>query len=273
MSTESTNFGYSSDPFAMGGMTVFYALTPVSIQQIESGVFKSTSGENLQMRRITSEMMKGNQGLIAEIHALALAGHLGFTSQGNNNIRFRSDVAEKIGNTRNFQTFTLVHPENTEEFTAEISGVDATEYSNLTEQFISLEEEAELEKKHKHNKIDEAQLTHLAPPPKREKVLPNQQKAVRQLAESMLQQTEINQEKHRNHAAEVRREEAKVEREEVKRETLKREIKNSEIAKTEKNASDKRQELNVGEEIDVSANRPKGVPPKPFEKVKKRKLN
>lgn len=286
MSTPIHNFGRGNDPFAdlMNSKKVFYALTSETIQQLESGTLKSTSGDSLQLRRITPEMMKNNQRLIAEIHAMALLGQLGFTSHGNRNISFRNDVAEKIGQSRNIQVFNPEDLEHSEdEFNAEIGAVDDIEYSNLTEQHLILEsfepedKEAELENEHKqHQEVKKTDTQHrAAAAPKEEKLLPKQQFVVRQVADSILQQSRVNEERRREHAAEDREKEAKRERKEVKREVENREIKNAEISHTEKVASHKRQERTFGEEIDVSPAKQKamGVPAKPSQKVKKRKLH
>lgn len=286
MSTPMQNFGRGNDPFAdlMNSKKIFYALTSETIQQLESGTLTSTSGDSLQLRRITPEMMKNNQRLIAEVHAMALLGQLGFSSHGNRNISFRNDIAEKIGQSRNIQVFNPEDLEHSEdEFNAEIGAVDDIEYSNLTEQHLILEalevvEDKEVEHESEHKQQHEVKKTEhhrAAAAPKEEKLLPKQQFVVRQVADSILQQSRVNEERRREHAAEERDKEAKRERKEVKREVEMREIKNAEISQAEKVASQKRQERAFGEEIDVSPAKQKGmgIPAKPSQKVKKRKLH
>ena len=224
-----------------------YAFTDDSISELSTGLLRKQSGDGLQVRKITRDMLK-NQKLAEEIYSMAQNGLLGFTSKSGS-IEFRKDVAEKIGPLRTFKVVNHENPDQGEILEARITGLDKEAYHSVAGLATDLkaEEKETSEAGKKERKLASRPETGLSAVLKsNQKILQQEQTMIRQLFNRVIQQLRENEKARQEKAKERRQAESKQEHEEIKLETLKKEIRNKEITTKEIDRTDQIAKRNDG---------------------------
>lgn len=224
----------------MSTFHVAYALNNKNMNSpgdLEPGLMRKTSGEGLSVRKITVEMLKDNKQLAEEIHGLALHGLLGFASKDKSQIRFRQDIAKKLGN---IKTIDVVKKNNkVKHLNATVGSLDNKSYSSLAGIILSSEQETTetLEKSEQQEEefLKKTRLStpSLTPTSKGFQILQKFANSRNKLFEGLLQQLREVERNRVKHAAELREKEAKEERQHIKTDVLKRELRTSEIKHAE----------------------------------------
>jgi len=234
----------------MQAFKVVYALTEASVQELSEqgdGLLRKTSGDGLQIRKITRETLQNNRALAAEIYSLALIGCLGFAKE-EGPIQFRQDIAEKLGSSRKFYVISHEKPDAAEEVEADIEGIDAEAYASL----VASTSDQDLEKKTEEEKSSPSTVARRVAPLSNRGTIPTQQRslAVQNLASGIISQLRANEESRRKSAEKKREFQDELDRTKLKDRILKEEIKKEEINATERAKSTLRMKRNFGKPTD-----------------------
>lgn len=245
-----TEFRASPDPLAQWMQTfqVVYALTANAIEELsnqEPGVIRKSSGEGLQIRKITADMLQSNRQLASEVYALALSGYLGF-GQENGRISFRQDVAEKIlgrqenggkpSSTRTFKVISHGTEETPEEIDADIEAIDQESYAALLAN-------RDTDQEKKPEKESKATVSTPRFTPTLSKDMGSAHKrslAVQNFASGVISQMRTNEENRRKNAEQKKEFQEEIDRTKLKDRILKDEIKKEGIVASEKAKSNER---------------------------------
>lgn len=228
--------GAFSDPADQRRQTlVIYALTGAAVNELtdlENGMLRKSSGDGLHIRKITMQDLQNDRALAGEIYDLALTGCLGFAQEGGP-VRFRQDIAEKLGTTRTFKVISHEKPDNVEEVEVDIQGIDIDAYAALVASASDKDKDQKLKEEHQDTpsaSISKAGLTG------RKNALSTHQNslAVQNLFAAMNSQLKTNEENRRKHAEQKKEFQDEIDRTKLKDRIIKDEIKQKEINDGEK---------------------------------------